>query len=916
MPQRHVVNAGVSPILLALTLALTLLPLGCTRHFFRQRADKQVDAVLAEKDRYPRWRIEAYHVYPDPQARFADPTNPDRPPMPPDDPAAFELGPNPQKPGKAGIDFHEGQGYLDALARWDAENRAALAQEDPNYKPPEPPKPSSCQRWCNPPYRITLEQSVELGQFNSREFQDARENLYLTALPVTLERFAFAPQCLAAGQALRQWAGHEVGLPPNNGWSLASNFGIGQLFSTGALALIDFANTTVVDFTQVPKTISQSTLNLNLVQPLLRGGGLAVTLEPLTQVERNLLYQIRTFARFRKTFYVSVAGGGGGSLTGGSFVPSNVIGNTNVAPGSGINQSTPIVPGVIPSVPLTSVGLQVTPGPSGDLNLNGALPIQVSGYLGTMLEYAQIAIDQENIVALERFLQLFQAIKEGGDVSQLQVNQVEQQLLQGRSALLLDVQQYGNALDQFRLQLGVPTDLPMELDDEAIRPLVKLFRRYEEIIRQYDDVSQAAAKLGAPGTAGQLREQLHKLTTTSPLVLDTQFAKEITARWSVWERLSDNQLRDRILRLGAERRQLLDRQTDLEQQGKPLPQAEQKHLAQIDAELDIADMERSLRIYEAQINRKPPNAATLLRSVINPFLLVVGGARNERLEALRDAWPEVPRLCVEGSDLMAVDEDEAFCIASRYALANRFDLMNVRGQLVDAWRQLTVFANALLGTMNVSYNVSSFTPVGSAAPFAFSGARTRQQLGLQVQPPLVRVSERNSYRAALIGYQRQRRQLMEAEDLVLLAVRGEIRQLRVLAANYRIQQRQVELAYLTVENALDTFQAPPAAGNVQSTAAQAAALTNQLLQAQTRVPQAQNALLTVWINYLNTRFQLYRDLELMPLDARGVWIDDVARCHCPPGDTSGQRTDRHDSEGLPAPRPLGAAETNPPTKTP
>src|SRR6516165_1960910 len=100
---------------------------GCTRHFFRKKADEEVAEVLAEKDKYPDWRIEQFHVYPDPRARFADPTNPDRPPVPPDDPAARDLAPNPQKPGKEGVGAVEGQGYLKLLAGWDDQNRAEAA---------------------------------------------------------------------------------------------------------------------------------------------------------------------------------------------------------------------------------------------------------------------------------------------------------------------------------------------------------------------------------------------------------------------------------------------------------------------------------------------------------------------------------------------------------------------------------------------------------------------------------------------------------------------------------------------------------------------------------------------------------------------------------------------------------------------
>src|SRR5437764_14061513 len=85
----------------ALYLALTAGALvqlgGCTRPFYRKRVDQEVEEVLAQKNKYPAWKIENWHVYPDPQARFADPSNPDCPPKPPDDPGAYDLSPNPQK---------------------------------------------------------------------------------------------------------------------------------------------------------------------------------------------------------------------------------------------------------------------------------------------------------------------------------------------------------------------------------------------------------------------------------------------------------------------------------------------------------------------------------------------------------------------------------------------------------------------------------------------------------------------------------------------------------------------------------------------------------------------------------------------------------------------------------------------------
>jgi hypothetical protein len=890
----------------------TLFPAGCTRRFYRNSTDKQVESLLDEKDVYPPWRIEQWHVYPDCRARFYDPSNPDRPPKPHDDPAAEALSPNPQKAGKAGEGGWEGVGYLKLLAEWDAQNRAAEAAAatpptvggdgtatpavlPASYSSPPPPCTSGCldpATMTDRPFLISLDQAVELGGFNSREFQDRREDLYMTALPVTLERFSFSAQFLVAGEAFREWSGSQSPVGHHNRWSAVTNTGVSQLFSTGALLLLNFANQTVVDFANFPKVISTSTASLDLFQPLLQGGGKAVTLEPLTQVERNLLYQIRTYARFRKEFYVSIAGGGGGSITGGTFVPSGVVSISQVNPIGAVGNSG-LFPGTISTVPLVGAPPQVLPGQSGRLNLSAAIPPTAAGYLGTILEFAQISIDQENIDALERFIKLFQALQEGGDLSQLQVDQVEQQLLQGRSTKLTDVQQYGNAIDQFKIQLGLPTALPIQLDEGPLRPLTRQFRRFEQVFRQFDEVSQASAGLG-PVEPARLRAELRRLVQDAALTRGTQFQRDFPTRWADVEKLSADQLRARQRRINEERRQLLDRKADLERAKQTLPAADQSRLTQLDGDEEFADFEQALRDYEAQPWNAQPDpvrrqeARTIrFRIAVNAFDLLLGQARNERLDRLKATWPPLPPLCVDGSDLLKTTEDEAFTTASRTTVANRLDLMNARGQLTDSWRQVAVFANSLLGTVDVRYHLGESTPLGQSRPFALGGSRYDHQITLDYELPLVRKVEAINYRASLIAFQRQRRATMEAEDLAIQTVRGEIRALRVLEENYRIQQRLVELAYLTVENSLDVLKAPPgaaAAGSAaqagQSNAAQAAALTSQLLNAQSKVPAAQNALLTVWINYLNTRLQLYRDLELMPLDGRGVWPDDEPTLDC------------------------------------
>ena len=236
----------------------------------------------------------------------------------------------------------------------------------------------------------------------------------------------------------------------------------------------------------------------------------------------------------------------------------------------------------------------------------------------------------------------------------------------------------------------------------------------------------------------------------------------------------------------------------------------------------------------------------------------------------------MPAFLVDDLDVLQVPLDEAAAKISQAALVNRLDLMNARGQVVDSYRQIASRANALQGQLDVGYNLNTSTPPLDNEPLNFAGSRTRHQLTLRFDPPLVRRLERNLYRASLISYQRQRRTLMAFEDNILVDSRSDLRQVRSLAATYKLQRRAVELAYAQVDNARSTLLAPPdptardSAGNV-------AALTQQLLEAQSSLLQAQNDLFTSWVNYLTIRMELALDLELLPLDTRGVWTDDANR---------------------------------------
>src|SRR5262249_25569149 len=159
-------------------------------------------------------------------------------------------------------------GYLNLLAAWDAMNRA-----DPEVLPPPDPPPSesagadgSCD---NKEYLLKLDQAVELGIINSREFQDQRENLYITALPVSLQRFSVRAQFFSNGSVSRVSNGRLTPGGRNESWQSTINDSLAKRFITGATLLAKFANQVTIEMINGRPNLSFSNLTLELTQPLL-----------------------------------------------------------------------------------------------------------------------------------------------------------------------------------------------------------------------------------------------------------------------------------------------------------------------------------------------------------------------------------------------------------------------------------------------------------------------------------------------------------------------------------------------------------------------------------------------------------------------------------------------------------------------
>lgn len=156
---------------------------------------------------------------------------------------------------------------------------------------------------------ITLPQAVALATTQNRDYQRQKENLFLTALDLTGVMHDYEMQWFGTIDAFylknRQTStnGSES---TEEQLTQSSGLGFNQLLADGTQISMAIALDWGRFLTGDPRESLASVLTATVTKPLLRGAGKKIALESLTQAQREVLYQIRAFNRYRKTFVVSV----------------------------------------------------------------------------------------------------------------------------------------------------------------------------------------------------------------------------------------------------------------------------------------------------------------------------------------------------------------------------------------------------------------------------------------------------------------------------------------------------------------------------------------------------------------------------------------------------------------------------------
>jgi outer membrane protein TolC len=261
---------------------------------------------------------------------------------------------------------------------------------------------------------LRLEDALDVAVHTSRAYQSRKEQLYLSALSLTLSRHQFTP--IFSGSVNGNYGGDTEAAyainpatgviepvvsdgmveqqrvsasgPVNAGWLIRD---VGRLSAQMTADFVRYVS-------GPPNAVAQSTLLATFTRPLLRNAAFKKELEDLTQAERQTVYDLRDFTQYRKDFAVQVARAYYG-----------VLGNRDSA-------------------------------------RNNFLNLQSS----------------------RKNAERSRALAQEGRITQSDLGRLEQQVLSSETAWINAVHNYQQTLDNFKLQLGLQVGANLVLDDTEL----------------------------------------------------------------------------------------------------------------------------------------------------------------------------------------------------------------------------------------------------------------------------------------------------------------------------------------------------------------------------------------------------------------------------------------------------------------
>ncbi|MEX0884930.1 MAG: TolC family protein [Phycisphaeraceae bacterium] len=194
-----------------------------------------------------------------------------------------------------------GPASLGTQALEDPEHWPELGEPDPDLvEPPHLPEGADA---VQDGLTLSLVDALQVAARNSRSYQDQKEAVFETALSLDLERYRLET---TFGGLLRAMFRTDEDAD-ERGVEGTAELSVNRRFEAGA----QLGGRLVVDLAHLLTNEGGTSLGLladgSITVPLLRGSGRHIVTEPRTQAQRNVLYQLFSFERFRRTLVVEVA---------------------------------------------------------------------------------------------------------------------------------------------------------------------------------------------------------------------------------------------------------------------------------------------------------------------------------------------------------------------------------------------------------------------------------------------------------------------------------------------------------------------------------------------------------------------------------------------------------------------------------
>lgn len=310
---------------------------------------------------------------------------------------------------------------------------------------------------------LRLEDALALAVTRSRAYQSRKEQLYLSALSLTLARHQFTPIFSASGSGnfsgqTEQTVSYEIDeatgeLKPvlsdnlieqqrvgasgqiNASWLIA---GVGRLTTAFTVDFLRFV-------TGDPRVTTSSQLGAAFVSPLLRDAGFRQQKEALIQAERQMIYDLRDFTRYRRDFSVQIA----------------------------------------------------------------------TAYYAVLGERDRVRNNFLNLQSSKKTAEQTRALAAEGRRTQADLGRLEQQELSAESSWISSIRSYKQLLDNFKIQLGLKVDENFVLEDRELEAL----QIHHPEISVDDSIRVAlAGRLDYQNTREQLEDSDRKVKVAANLL--------------------------------------------------------------------------------------------------------------------------------------------------------------------------------------------------------------------------------------------------------------------------------------------------------------------------------------------------------------------------------------------------------------